>query len=131
MAAMGASPDPFSTIGLLNQALGGPLVWSYEAERIYYTEVMRLYSMQMQASGEAVNELIPTDKVWKWSTIKRKEHARINGQRVAMKGKFRVPLREGGSVLMKHPRDPGAARFPSAVINCGCSMLFLPRRAAA
>ena len=129
LAALGASPDAFSTASLINRALGGPLRWSYEAERIYTTEVLRIHAMGLQASGEAVNEMIPTDKVWKWSTIRRKEHARIDGQRRPMTGKFSVPLRKGGTVLMKHPRDPAAAHQPSAVINCGCTMLFFPREA--
>lgn len=131
LASLGATPDTFSAIGLLNQALGGPLKWSYEAERIYYTEVLRLHAMATHASGEAVNELIPTDKIWNWSGIQRKEHRRINGMRVPMEKKFRVPLKEGGSVLMKHPRDPNAAHRPSAVINCGCALTFLPREATA
>ncbi len=130
LASLGATPDAFSSIGLLNQALGGPLKWSFEAERIYYTETLRLHAMALHVSGEAVNELIPTDKIWTWSGIKRPEHARINGQRVPMKSKFRVPLRKGGIVLMKHPRDPAAAHQPSAVISCGCSMSFLPSEVA-
>lgn len=130
LASLGATPDTFSAIGLLNQALGGPLKWSYEAERIYYTEVLRLHAMATHASGEAVNELIPTDKIWNWSGIKRKEHRRIDRMRVPMEKKFRVPLKEGGFVMMKHPRDPNAAHRPSAVINCGCALTFLPREAA-
>lgn len=130
LGALGAAPDAFSSAKLVNYALGGPIRWTYEAERIYTTEVLRIHAMTLQASGESMNELVPTDKVWKWSGIKRKEHARINGQRIPMNARFRVPLREGGSVMMKHPRDPAAAYRPSAAINCGCTMLFIPREAS-
>jgi len=126
LAALGAGPDEFTSVSLINQALGGPLEWSYQAERIFMTETMRLHSMAMQVAGEEADRFVKTDKIWRWSGISRKEHARISGQRVDVRGKFRVPLREGGIVRMRFPRDPGVARYPSAVINCGCSMNFLP-----
>jgi hypothetical protein len=127
LTVLGAGPDAVQGSALLNQALGGPFKWSYEAERIYMTEVMRVHSIALQASFDEVSSLGPIKKQWRWSGIRRKEHARINGQQVNNDALFRVPLRKGGTVRMRFPRDPNAVGYPSAVINCGCTMVAIPQ----
>lgn len=118
--------DQSTNIASISQALGGPEKWTYQAERIYVTEVNRMHSIALEASFEELEELIPLVKVWRWSKVSRKEHQRIDGQRRRMDEMFDVPLRKGGSVKMRHPRDPAAAMYPSAVVNCHCSHYALP-----
>lgn len=129
LAALGASGGQFSGVEALNVALGGPRKWTFRAERIYRTEVLRVQSLSMQASISRMNEITPTRKKWVWSGADRPEHARIDQQTVAANRKFRVPLRTGGSVLMRFPRDPAAP--PSATINCGCFVVPVPGKKVA
>lgn len=120
LGALGLGGGRTRVVGAINAALGGPAAWSSRAEAIFRTETLRMYSLANQAHMEEISRIIPIDKVWRWSHISRVEHARIDGQRVGIREFFRVPLREGGIVLMMHPRDPRASNHPSAVINCGC-----------
>ncbi len=117
----------------ITRALTGVKRWSYEAERIYRTEVGRVYSMVTDQSGQQLDQIIPTGKRWRWSRISREEHAQIDGQTVGARGRFRVPLRRGGVVRMRFPRDPVAPA--EATVNCGCGVVLVPlahrrRRAA-
>lgn len=110
------------TISSINQALTGPageFKYSFQAERIFRTETLRVASFVDQAGGEAVNEVVPMQKQWQWSGISRVTHAAADGQTVGMKEKFHVG---GESLLM--PRDPAASA--ANVINCGCSVIHIP-----
>lgn len=133
LSALGAGGGSFNASAAISQALGGAKRWSWQAERIYRTEVLRAHSLVTEQSIRRLNQRTPTSKRWIWSGIERAEHRAIDGQTVPAAGSFVVPLREGGSVRMLHPRDGGAP--PSATANCGCYVVPWPgpstaRRAA-
>lgn len=102
--------------------------WTAAAERIYRTETLRIASIKTQAHIRELNRFTPTRKAWRWSGIERLQHRLINGQTTSADGFFVVPLREGGSVRMRFPRDPSAPA--SAVVNCGCFVIPVPARYA-
>lgn len=125
LAALGAGGGSFNGAAAINRALGKGATWSWQAERIYRTEVLRIQSLVTEQSVQAYNELgIKTRKRWKWSGADRVEHKQIDGQTVGNKRRFTVPLRRGTSVQMRFPRDPSAP--PSATINCGCYVIPIP-----
>jgi hypothetical protein len=125
LGALGLTRGAYNASAEISKALGTGAGLTYRAERIYRTETLRIFSLHTQANMELMNEVVPMDKVWMWSGISRIEHAKINGQRRKVHEKFRVPRKQGGSVLMKHPRDPSAP--PDATINCGCYTYPVPR----
>jgi len=131
-AALGiAGQTAFDATSELVQAFRGDRLrsWRFAAERIYRTETLRLHSILTEQNIRELNERVPTSKSWRWSGISRREHASINGQTVPTKrGRFRVPLRSGGAVKLRFPRDPGGP--PEAVINCGCYLVPVPSRTA-
>lgn len=124
LAAVGAGDTPFNAAAEISRALGIGSRWSFEAERIYRTEVLRAHSLVTESNIRQLNARIPTGKRWKWSGISREEHRQINDQTVPASGRFTVPVREGGFVEMLYPRDPGAPA--SAVANCGCFVVPWP-----
>lgn len=125
LSALGAGPGAFNAAADINAALGGARAWSWQAERIYRTEVLRVNSLLTEQTIQTYNDAgIKTRKRWKWSGIDRKEHKAIDGQERANKRRFDVPLRDGGSAKMRYPRDPSAPA--SATINCGCYVIPVP-----
>lgn len=131
-AALGvAGQTAFDSVTEIQRALrGDPLRrWRFHAERIYRTETLRVHSILTDQNIRDFNTRIPTDKRWAWSGISRREHSSINGQIAkGNNGRFIVPIKEGGSVRLRFPRDPGGP--PSAVINCGCYLVPVPREGA-
>ena len=136
LAALGAGAGAFASAAEIGKALAGPQFgprWSWQAERIYRTEVLRIQSLSMQASIQELNRIQTTRKRWIWSGISRKEHQRAHNQTVSASGRFKIPTRSQGVVSMRFPRDPSAP--PDATINCGCYLIPWPasrtaRRAA-
>ena len=131
-AALGvAGQTAFDSVTEIQRALrGDPLRrWRHAAERIYRTETLRVHSILTDQNIRDFNTRIKTDKRWAWSGISRREHSSINGQIAkGPTGRFLVPIKEGGSVRLRFPRDPGGP--PSAVINCGCYLVPVPREGA-
>lgn len=127
LAAIGGAGNMMTGTALVNKALGSSKRWSYRAERIYRTEVLRVQSLGMQQTVTRLNKRIRTRKRWVWSGISRDEHKEANGQVVAASKAFKVRLREGGIASLRFPRDPKAP--PSATINCGCYMVPVPQGA--
>lgn len=123
MAALAPGARGFSVSRALNAALGDKKAVAARASRIYRTESLRLMSL---STMQGINEFSRVRKVWMWSHVERKEHAAIDGQVRGRDGFFRVPLREGGIVRMRYPRDPRAIAFPSATINCRCFVIPWP-----
>jgi len=129
LSALGAGPNAFNAAVEINTALLGPgSGWSWQAERIYRTEVLRIHSLLMDSSVRELNARRPTAKVWIWSGISRIEHSKVDRQVISVDGAYLVPLRSGGSVRMRFPRDPSAP--PDATINCGCTEGPVPAEAA-
>lgn len=128
LAALGAEGRTFNATSDITEILNGVRGWSYRAERIYRTEVNRLFSIATEQGVRELARHADIVKRWYWSGIDREEHARIHGQTIGPKARFRVPLRDGGSVSMKYPRDPAAP--PSATVNCGCFHAAIPKEAA-
>ena len=129
LAALGAGPGQFNAAREISKALFGPEFgarWSFQAERIYRTEVLRVQSLTAQASITELNKIKPTKKRWIWSGISRKEHQSIHNQTVSANGKFKVPTRTAGVVPMRFPRDPTGP--PDASINCGCYVVPWPAK---
>ena len=127
LAALGLGEGGFLTAGKLVNILGSLRPFHWQGERIYRTEVLRIHSMATQQGIDRLNQQVTTMKRWVWSRIERKEHAAIDGQTVGANGKFTVPLRSGGSVKMRFPRDPSAPG--EATINCGCYVVPIPAAA--
>ncbi len=131
-AALGvAGQTAFDSVTEIQRALRGDSLrrWRHHAERIYRTETLRVHSILTDQNIRDFNTRIPTDKRWAWSGISRREHSSINGQIArGNTGRFLVPIKEGGSVRLRFPRDPGGP--PSAVINCGCYLVPVPREGA-
>lgn len=119
----------------ISHALGLGDGWTYQAERIYRTEVNRFYSLVTERQIQRLAKTHEVYKRWHWSGISRKEHAEIHGQLVPAAGAFEVPRRGGGSVLMPYPRaaaDPDGNAIPGdCTINCGCFHCAVPAEAVA
>jgi hypothetical protein len=125
LAALGARGRLVDASAAVNQALTGNNRWSARAERIVRTETLRYHSIETDLRMQEFARYGPINKMWAWSQISRKEHAAIHGQVRPHDGFFDVPLREGGVIQMRFPRDPSAAAHPSATINCGCYVIPL------
>jgi len=111
----------------VNASLTPSKVWSAQAARILRTESLRLASLSANQSYEALRLTEGrVDKMWIWSEIERPEHAAITGQIRRHNGFFDVPLRGGGIVKMRFPRDVMALAHPSATINCRCFVIPWP-----
>lgn len=126
LSALGAGGNAFEGATAVARVLGSRS-WSWQAERIYRTEVLRIHSLATDTAIRNLDRITPTARSWRWSGIERQEHASIDGQTVGVDERFRVPLRTGGVALMRFPRDPSAD--PSATINCGCFLIPRPRAA--
>jgi len=129
LSALGAGPGAFNAAAEINAALGGAKRWSYRAERIYRMETLRIHSMLTDQSVKALDAIVRTNKLWRWSGIERAEHRAIDGQTVGAHERFTVPLREGGSTEMDYPRQPGAPA--SATLGCGCYLVPKPANESA
>lgn len=129
LSALGAGAGGFNAAAEISAALGGAKRWSWRAERIYRTETLRIHSILTERSIRGLNEIVRTDKLWRWSGISRSEHSSIDGQTVRAHERFTVPLRDGGTVEMDYPRAPGAP--VSATVNCGCYEIPVPAQATA
>jgi hypothetical protein len=126
LAALGAGPGGFNAAKEISAALYGPrfgATWTYQAERIYRTEVLRIQSLSTQASIDQLNRIQRTDKRWIWSGISRMDHRAAHNQTVSSKGRFSIAAR-AGVVKMRFPRDPLAP--PDATVNCGCYVVPWP-----
>lgn len=128
LAALPPAQRGLSASNALHAALGDYRAWSARAERILRTEALRLASFASNQSFIALNELAGGNvgKMWVWSQIQRPEHAAISGQVRRANELFDVPLREGGTVQMRFPRDTAAIAYPSATINCQCFVVPFP-----
>lgn len=123
LAALGGTTPEKAIIGVSRALeLGGK--WSYQAERIYRTETLRLHSMTTETGIAQLNARRPTGKRWRWSHIERVEHAAANGQLADAHGFFRIQVPGKGYVRMRYPRDHSAPA--SATVNCGCHVDPVP-----
>ncbi|HXV77293.1 MAG TPA: hypothetical protein VD788_13325 [Candidatus Polarisedimenticolaceae bacterium] len=129
LSALGAGEGTFAGTVAVERALSGVAKWTARAERIYRTETLRAHSIVTEQTIRELNRYSPTRKRWNWSGISRREHAAIDGQTIEVGGRYRVPLRDGGTVLMRWPRDPSAPA--SATINCGCYETPVPAESTA
>lgn len=122
------------TTAKLSAALGLGDGWSWQAERIYRTEVNRFHSLITEGQIQALARRNDVMKRWHWSGISRREHAAIHGQIVPADGFFEVPRRKGGSVEIAFPRavsDSDGGAVPGDVtVNCGCFHCAVPAEAA-
>ena len=144
LSVLGLDQGAMQSQAAISQALGAGKRWTFEAERIYRTEVNRFYSLMTQSSMDRLHSLTPISKRWYWSGVSREEHALIHGQTVAIKvkgkdGYFRVPRRgsegRGGSAgYLPYPRavrDRAGNVVPGDVtINCGCWHAPVPAAAS-
>lgn len=92
----------------------------YKARRVAVTEVLRAHSVAQQEAfmqSPAVSE-----KMWKhtggYRNKPRKNHAKINGQRVPVDEPFDLAGINGGSYSPMYPRD--TILPPGESINCHC-----------
>jgi hypothetical protein len=125
LASLSPTTGGIAASNAVKEALGEYKAWSAKAQRIFTTESLRLASMASHQSYQALNEWSGgnVNRMWIWSQIQRPEHARISGQIRRGEELFDVPLREGGFIQMRYPRDPVAIGHPSATINCRCFVI--------
>jgi hypothetical protein len=128
LAALGPGARGLTASNAVHAALTNYKSWAAQASTILRTESLRLASIAANQSFDALNLIVPggINKMWVWSQIERKEHAAISGQIRPRDGFFDVPLREGGIVKMRHPRDVMAIGHPSATVNCRCFVIPFP-----
>ncbi len=113
---------------------------SARAEKIYRTEVGRVYSIATQARQNQVAELVP-DLMKGWVATgdhrTRSGHLAAHGQMVRNDQPFKVAAHVGGPKEdLMYPRDPAGS--PANIINCRCRSVtwrasygeFLPRTTA-
>jgi hypothetical protein len=136
-AILGAEGKTYKAIDAISAALGRGEKWTYQAERIYRTEVNRFFSIATDASFNQLAREQRLSKRWYWSGIDRREHAAIHGQTVPWKGFFRVKSpstknKPGRVYRIAYPRavrDAKGKAVPGSVtINCGCWHAPVPAR---
>jgi hypothetical protein len=110
---------PYEAIQQVHAQLGGPTV--SRAATIVNTEVSRAFAVASQARMEEAVDYVPDlEKQWRRSgkIHSRVQHDLMDGVRVPVNGKFKVPNPNGGHDMMTGPHDPAAP--PEQVIHCGC-----------
>jgi len=103
----------------LSGFLGKGDTFSFAAERIARTEILRMFSMASQASMMSAKDSIPDlMKAWIWSRISRVDHARAEDE-FGEDNPIPVdqPFLVAGEELM-FPRDPNGSAWNT--IHCGC-----------
>lgn len=110
MAVLGVESKA-GAISQIGTILGYGEGLSWQAERIYRTEVNRFWSLMHEAHIERLAQRRPMVKRWIWSGISREEHARIHGQTIKADGFYRSTGEAGrGSVDQVSPRRHGQER---------------------
>ncbi len=110
---------PYEAIQQVHAQLGGPTV--SRAAGIVNTEVSRAFAVASQQRMAGAADYEPElQKQWRRSgkIHSRIEHDLMDGIRVPVKARFKVPNPNGGHDMMLCPHDPSAP--PEQVINCGC-----------
>lgn len=95
-------------------------VQKWQVRRIITTETMKAMNVAALQAAEALG--IPYEKTWTISGINTREtHAAVDGVTLKQGEMFNV-----GGFLMEEPMDERFGAPASEVINCACSLIFLP-----
>ena len=96
-------------------------VQKWQVRRICHTEAMKSLNIGGRSAADALG--IPYEKTWSISGINTREtHAAVDGITIDQSEMFNV-----GGFLMQEPMDERFGAPASEVINCACTVIYLPK----